>query len=385
MLTSFAAVSGRLQRNEENGEWMIKCNDAGVRMVEARAQGSVENWLSCVDRDGELNLVYWEELYHNPYFWSTFYVQITEFEEGGFAIGLSCIHLLADLTCATMFIKSWAQTTFYGKMLASYFHPLPTRNLTTKKIHHVPYTPLINHYNSTIETTKSIAIIDTKYTTVSFSFSDQNVRACIKSAQMINNSSQTSPSPFEAIAGLFWVCISKVKGITNGLVNMSLCLDMRRVLNVDKRFFGNCMVYNQVNNPKDVVLENELLKATNAIRDVVMKMDNEGIMDLIEWLQHNENKDVPLMNGCDLVCANLDVANPYLAVFGDMVEPIRVSYYVEPVIGLGQVLILPGPPKEGPLSRVVMVTLPEDELKKLRENDLLLSFSPSVLMGLNKS
>ncbi|RVW54010.1 hypothetical protein CK203_072913 [Vitis vinifera] len=40
MLTSFPMVTGRLQRNEE-GQWVVKCNDAGVRMVEARAKGSV--------------------------------------------------------------------------------------------------------------------------------------------------------------------------------------------------------------------------------------------------------------------------------------------------------------------------------------------------------
>ena len=76
MLNHFPVVVGRLQRNEENGQWMIKCNDAGLRMVEARAQGSVEDWLKCVDRDKELKLVYWEEMYHKPYFWSTFYAQV---------------------------------------------------------------------------------------------------------------------------------------------------------------------------------------------------------------------------------------------------------------------------------------------------------------------
>ncbi|XP_062109772.1 protein ECERIFERUM 26-like [Humulus lupulus] len=383
MLTSFPAVTGRLQENDKNGEWMIKCNDAGVRMVEARAQGSVEHWLSCVDRGRELNLVYWEELYHKPYFWSTFYVQITEFEEGGLAIGLSCIHLLADLTCATMIINSWAQTTFYGKMLASYFHPLPPRKLGNKKSNHVPYTPLTNHYKSTIERSKTIPIVNTKYTTLSLAFADHNVRACINAAQMIDKAHQIGPSPFEALAGLFWVCISKAKGIADRLLNMSVCLDMRRVLNVDKRFFGNCMVYNEVN-PKGV-LENDLSEAAKAIGEVVVKMDNEGVMDLIEWLQCSKKIDAPLMNNCDLVCSYLDVVDPYLAVFGDKVAPIRVSYYVEPVLGLGQVLILPGPPKEGPLSKVVMVTLPEDELMRLCEDDLLLSFSPTILMGLNKN
>lgn len=310
-------------------------------------------------------------------------MQLTEFEGGGFAVGLSCTHLLADLTCATMFINSWAQTTFYGKTLGSYFHPLPPRKPSNKKAHYVPYTTLIDHYKSTIERSKSISIVDTKYTTVSLSFADHMVRACLDQAQIIDEANNMGPSPFEALAGLFWVCISKVKGITNGLLNMSVCLDMRNVLNLDKRFFGNCMVYNQVHQGN--FKENNLSEAAKAIKDVVAKMDNEGIMDLIEWLQGDENRDLPLMNGCDLVCASLGAVDPYLAVFGDGVRPIRVSCYVEPVLGLGQVLILPGLPGEGPLSRVVMVTLPEDDLVKLCEDELLLRYSPTILMGLNKN
>ncbi|KAK7844555.1 protein eceriferum 26 [Quercus suber] len=56
MLTHFSKVTGRLIRNEK-GNWMIKCNDAGVRMVEARAKGSVKDWLKSVDREKELKLV----------------------------------------------------------------------------------------------------------------------------------------------------------------------------------------------------------------------------------------------------------------------------------------------------------------------------------------
>lgn len=307
-------------------------------------------------------------------------MQLTEFEDGGFAVGLSCSHLLGDITCATTFINSWAQTTFYGKMVASYFHPLPPRKPGNMKPNHIPYISLINHYKSTIEKSKSIPIVETKYTTLSLAFSDHAVRACIAKAQIMDRPKKIGPSSFEALAGLFWVCISKVKGLTNGLVDMSVCLDMRTVLGVDKRFFGNCMVYNNVQ-----AKGNGFSEAANAVAQVVAKMDSEGITDLIEWLQRKDDEALPLMNGCDLVCASLGPTNPYLSMFGDGVRPIRASYYVEPVLGLGQVLIIPGPPGEGPLSRVVMVTLPHDEVIKLCEDDLLLRFSPTILMGLSRN
>lgn len=80
VLTYFPIVTGRLIRDDdEKGHWKIKCNDSGVRVVEAKAKGSVEEWLTCVDREKELRLVYWENMLPNPYYWSTFYVQVRIF------------------------------------------------------------------------------------------------------------------------------------------------------------------------------------------------------------------------------------------------------------------------------------------------------------------
>ncbi|KAF7150796.1 hypothetical protein RHSIM_Rhsim02G0190800 [Rhododendron simsii] len=70
MLNGFPMVTGRLLKKDE-GQWMIKWNDARVRLVEVRAKGSVEGRLRRVDTEKELEL-------------------LTEFEEGGLAIGLSC-------------------------------------------------------------------------------------------------------------------------------------------------------------------------------------------------------------------------------------------------------------------------------------------------------
>jgi len=78
MLTHFPMVTGRLVR-DERGHWKIKGNDAGVRVVEAKAKGNVEGWLANLDREKELQLVHWEDMFHKPYYWSTFYVQVRIF------------------------------------------------------------------------------------------------------------------------------------------------------------------------------------------------------------------------------------------------------------------------------------------------------------------
>lgn len=36
-------------------------------------------------------------------------------------------------------------------------------------------------------------------------------------------------------------------------------------------------------------------------------MDHEGIMDLVEWLEHNNHESAPLLiSGHDLICVNLE-------------------------------------------------------------------------------
>ncbi|KAM7274540.1 hypothetical protein ACFE04_016406 [Oxalis oulophora] len=382
LLTFFPIVTGRLVKDDEGRRWTIKYNDAGMRMVEARVKGSVDDWLLNVDREKELSLIHWEDMpdYDKSFFWSPFYVQLTEFEEGGLAVGLSCAHLLADPICATMFIKAWADTTLAGTMISPpHFHPLPLRRQGNKDPNHKLYTDLINHYKSLLETNPSVPVTtkSTKPATVAFSFSDQMVRACMDMAR--------TNDPFEALSSLFWICLSKVKGDNEGLIGMSICLDARKVLGLDKGFFGSCMVYNKVNllesSSSNLDNNNKLAMASNAISKVMVKMDNEGIMDLIEWLEGNHKECAPpMMNGTsDLICVNLEGVDSYKAVFEHRFDPIRVSYCIEPVSQFGQVLVLAVPNRDFLLSRVVMVTLPEDEMVKLCQDELILGFSPTKL------
>ncbi|KAF9617011.1 hypothetical protein IFM89_033081 [Coptis chinensis] len=392
MLTSFPMVTGRLQKTPE-GRWKIKCNDAGVRTVEARAKGSVEEWLETADREQELKLVYWEDIFYKPYFWSTFYIQLTEFEGGGIAIGLSCSHLLGDATSATMLVKAWADTAMFGKMISPpHFHSVPPRRIGNKDVNKSPHIDMINCYKSSLDRKSNLtALCIERYATVTFVFDDEMVRKCMAEAQAgaVSLSNDSSASPFAALASLFWLSVNNLKGRKGGLSDMSICLDKRIALGLDNGFFGNYMIFNKVCGEES--MEVGLPNAAKAIENAMQKMGNEGIMDLLEWLESNSDGDLkndykppPPINGPDLVCANWESLNPYSAIFESRGKPIRVSYYFERVFGEGQILILPSPDGNSSLSRVAMVTLPEHQVVKLCEEDLILRFSPTILMGMNK-
>ncbi|CAI0450437.1 unnamed protein product [Linum tenue] len=408
-LTFFPIITGRLVKEEDGRTWMIKCNDAGVRMVEARAQGSVDEWLSNVDREREMKLVHWEEMFHKPYFWSTFYVQLTEFEGGGVAIGLSCYHLLADPVCATMFIKAWADIAFLGKMQhPPFFHPLPIPKLihNPSRLPHISKTnDLIEHYKATI-INNSVATVDqnveltSHVATLSFSFTSSMVQSCMAMAQ--TGSTQMQASPFEVLSGLFWLCLSEVKKEGDGLVDMSICLDARKALGLDSGFFGNCMVHNRVqcssHEPPSI---SSLPSVVASIREAAGEITNSNsVMGLIEWLRckdlYNDDADQkespsPINHGnCEMVCIGLDGVDPYSARFEDGLAPIRVSTYVEPVGEKWQVLILPAPLastgggyQSGQLDRVVMVTIPKEFVGSLCRNELIRNLCPDIVMGMN--
>ncbi|GAA0148699.1 acetyltransferase [Lithospermum erythrorhizon] len=380
VLCAYPIITGRLLKTTE-GHWMIKCNDAGMRLVEATAKGSMDEWLQNVNREKELQLIHWEPIFHRRYFWSTFYVQLTEFEGGGLAIGLSCSHLLADPTCATMFIKAWADTTLFGKMITPpLFHPLPTPRPLERSTNCKPYTALIDHYKNTIEKPPQVSSV--KHTTISLKFDDNAVRSCIAKAIDTDASFCREPTPFQALAGLFWICISKVKGRQNGLIDMSLSLDTRKVLRLEKSFFGNCTVHNKVQGHGISV--SEFSKAVTAIKGVEDEMDNDRVLELIEWLKRFDYEHPPWMLSDGLICANMEGVESYSAIFEAVYKPIHASYYIEPALGEGQVLIIPSPSsEEESLRRVVMVTLHEDELDKLLGLELIQQLSPAILMGLN--
>ncbi|CAI9088186.1 OLC1v1022445C1 [Oldenlandia corymbosa var. corymbosa] len=384
-LCAYPIVTGRLLRDPEKGNWMIKSNDAGVRMVEMRAQGNVEKWLQNVDSEKELKLVYWEHMFTKPYFWSPFYIQITEFEEGGLAIGLSCTHLLSDPISAVMFMKSWAHMTVKGTMPSPLlYRPIKTLRKSDQTSHGHCHgnlsNGLIEHYKSTLRKPIAAGISEKKLTTVSLAFSDQMVRSCISAAS--SDVLLRPPTPFEALAGLFWTSISKIKGRReNGLIDMSVCLDMRKVLDLDENFFGNCMVYSKASSD-GLGGTNELSEAVAGIEKVVDKMDAKTTMELIEWLEEATAKHIspPLMNGLDLICANLEDVDTYSAIFCPNFKPILASFYIEPTAGEGSILVLPAPPDAGPFSRIVMITLAEDEAIELLKDESIQQFSPKVLM-----
>ncbi|CAH2074394.1 unnamed protein product, partial [Thlaspi arvense] len=118
VLTEQPMISGRLRRRrtatqEEEDGLEVVANDSGVRLLEATFPASLPEFLEMVKKDksrAEAETVFWRDIDEDaPQFSPLFYVQVTNFENGGYTIGISCSILIADLLLETDFLTKWAQ------------------------------------------------------------------------------------------------------------------------------------------------------------------------------------------------------------------------------------------------------------------------------------
>lgn len=75
VLSMYPPVMGRLMR-DENDEWEINCNDAGVRVVKANVNVTLGDWLKSGDGCKESDLTAWEDMPQDPTMWSPFRIQV---------------------------------------------------------------------------------------------------------------------------------------------------------------------------------------------------------------------------------------------------------------------------------------------------------------------
>lgn len=76
VLTAYPTVTGRLVRGVD-GNWEVKCNDAGVRVIKANVDTTLDQWLSSASGSQEAQLIAWDDMPEDPNTWSPFRIQVT--------------------------------------------------------------------------------------------------------------------------------------------------------------------------------------------------------------------------------------------------------------------------------------------------------------------
>lgn len=375
-LSCYPPVTGRLGK-DDCGNWLVKCNDAGMRVLKARVACSLDDWLVSADADEEKDLVIWEEMPEDTKTWSPFRIQVNDFVGGGVALGISCPHMQADPTCATLFMKAW--TDLYHRTSISYppfFHP-PALCARENP----------NTFTSSVKNYEAKSILEpppttVKMSTATFRFSDTSIEKCMLKIK----SKCPDATAFDVLSGLFWSSINRARAPTNEPVfRLSLCLDYRKKMHapLPHGFFGNALHFTSVWTDPSNTEQSGWEHMAQIIHDHLSSVEEEEYWSVIDWFESKKDENgkcVPpfRMYGPELTCANLEHVSASSSVLEDM-KPVHVSYHIGNAEGEGLILVLPSP-EEG-LGRTVMVTLPQDQTQILCKDSAILRLEPTIFFN----
>ncbi|XP_062084496.1 protein ECERIFERUM 2-like [Humulus lupulus] len=390
-LSLYPQVTGRIARNGD-GNWEVKCNDAGVRVVKARVGAPFDEWLRSADGMEEKYLTVWDEMPEDPTNWSPFRIQINEFEGGGVAVGLSCTHMHADPLSLTLIFKSWIDT-HRGRVIA---HPpvCPGLELSTRPDSN-PKTNSVTYYHA-----KSIARAapTVKMATATFKFSNAILKQCLSGVSEIC----PDATPFDFLGALFWTRVARIKGLKNYYRHsISICTDFRKLLkktSLHFGYYGNALHFSMLSLGVGELNGYDVGHVVGELHRHVASVDDDEIRSAVDWLESRKGEEDARygpafrMYGPELTCVNMDhmadsygpngrVVGPlmYDTAFVEGTDPVHVSYHVGNVEGEGLIVVMPS--SEEGLARVVTVTLPENELAELCEDQALLGLKPIMLLS----
>ncbi|KAL7615837.1 hypothetical protein Lser_V15G02729 [Lactuca serriola] len=344
---------GRFRRTD-TGRPILKCNDGGVRIIEASCHLSLDEWLeSKYDSRHKFvvpNNVIGPELPFSP----LVMIQLTKFKCGGTSVGMSWSHTLGDAFSAMSFIRLWPQA------IAGHYPAQPitmaqqqtnvtdTRSpnprpdlLSVKRVG--PVGDLWSTSSKSKMETFSIYISMSELTQLQAKICQEKVGVQIP--------------PFECICVVIWHCLGKIRH-ESGLQAVTVCKSDLR--NRTKGTITNkSQSIGVVKSDIPIVECNPIQLGSLMMSRVVDERNN------IEEAMKNDNmlSDF-LIYGANLTFVDLsDVSFYEIEVRGQ--TPVYVNCSIDNIDDKGVVLVLPTP-KGCSDGRIVSITLQENEMTDLK-------------------
>ncbi|KAL6636912.1 hypothetical protein ACP70R_024484 [Stipagrostis hirtigluma subsp. patula] len=376
VLSLYPAMTGRLTRGGGGGEgeggesggagrgWVVKCNDAGVRMVDARGAATLDEWLATASGDEEMDLVYYEPMGAEPYIWSPFYIQLTEFADKSYALGLSCTHIHNDPTAAALFFHAWAAA--HRRDISPYPPFLHAPAFAVSPASPAPPPPLLPLKSSTSSPATDAAAMSS----ATFHFPASAVRELLSSLE-------PGTTPFAALAALFWLRVAA--DAAGGERELTIALDFRKRMHapLPTGYYGSAVHLTRAR----ADLASGLPAVAAALDRHVAGVTEDELWAAVEWLHaRQQGGGEPFqMYGPELTCMALDHVPMYGAEFEAGAPPARVACRVGGAAGEGLVIVLPA--AEGGEARDVVVTLPAEATARVCGDGEVLRYGAKVVFG----
>ncbi|KAM7257645.1 hypothetical protein ACFE04_013386 [Oxalis oulophora] len=345
-------ASGRIRRSESDkessgGRPVIRCNDGGVRVVEANCEKTVDEWLEMEDRSHEFELLAYDlALGPDLGFSPLVYVQFTWFKCGGISVGLSWAHVLGDAFSASSFINLWS------KILSSSANHLPRKPLNLPRKSPSPLIATSSIRNLALKQVNPIGpdhwLISNpcKTKTHTFTIPTTLLDDITKSSSMFN----PNVSHFDLISAMIWKIISKIRGSCN-VVTICANGSRERIYEIPSNEIDITCVEGETGD----VWELALLIAEK-------KIEQNSVIE--ETMKGCETGDY-IVYGANLTFLNMEGSNVYdLKING--LKPVFVNCGISGVGDEGVVVVIPVEDKIGVVERTVTVVLRENEIGLLK-------------------
>ncbi|KAG4162406.1 hypothetical protein ERO13_D01G113800v2 [Gossypium hirsutum] len=347
-LELYYAASGRIRRSE-SGRPFIKCNDGGVRIVEAQCDKSVDEWLAMA-RNNDHMLAHDQVLGPDLGFSPLVFVQFTRFKCGGVSVGLSWAHVLGDAFSASNFLNLW------GQIMAGKQVPLqpnsPAHNISqfpisiSRKPFSLKKVDPVGDYWLTPNNSKMV--------THSFRITAKQLHYYI-TTYCIHDPNKISD--FEIILAMIWQSLSKARE-DSGPNIVTICSNN----SADKMAMlpSNGMTLSTVE-ADFCVSKVEIGELAKLIAE--KRMDENGLIG--ELIKGDEVRSDFIVYGANLTFVNLEGMNVY-GIEMKGLKPVCVNYMMNGVGEEGTVVVLPSNEKDGGNNgKMVTITLPQHLLLKL--------------------
>ncbi|KAI3723417.1 hypothetical protein L2E82_34965 [Cichorium intybus] len=341
---------GRLRRSE-SGRPYIKCNDCGVRIIEARCDMSLDEWLESRDDARQKLLVTNQVLGPDLFFSPLVLLQLTKFKCGGMSVGLSWAHVLGDVFSASTYMNIW------GQVIRGHHPAKPLLMAQSVKEDHNP-----KSLTKDLLSAKRVGPVGDHWTIPNnmklrtYSFYISYPQLTHLQSKICGGRDHLQLPPFEAICTIVWQCVSKVK--TSEVNIVTIC---KR--DSESSFEG--VITNKAQSVKVVKTNSSVNKSS--LMELGLLIMNQGLdvrRNIEEAMESDSGLSDFLMYGANLTFVDLHDAPLYeLDIRGN--TPVYVNCAIDNVGEEGVVLVFPmrNDTSDG---MTVSITLPEDHIPDLK-------------------
>ncbi|CAN6229500.1 unnamed protein product [Urochloa humidicola] len=345
-LDDYFPVAGRVRRAEEDGaprRPYIKCNDCGVRIVEAKCDRDMADWLRDDALDRARQLCYDKVLGPELFFSPLLYVQITNFKCGGLALGFSWAHLIGDVFSAATCFNKWAQI-LSGKK------PEPTV-LTPENKPQQGHSPAAAAPRSV----KQVGPIEDHWIVPSgrdmACYSFHVTEATLeKLQQQGRHGAAAEAGTFELVAALLWQAVARIRA--GGVDTVTVVRS--NAAGRSGKALGNEVKVGYAEASGSSPAKTDVAELAALLADGVVVDETDAVAAF--------PGDVLVYGGAHLTLVDMEQVDVYgLEIKGQ--RPVHVEYGMDGVGEEGAVLVQPA---AGGRGRIVTAVLPRDEIESLR-------------------